>query len=197
MPTFVEGSAVLIEDGLRFDLARVLDACEAVIETCAGAFGPPVLATAHAHHARLAWPDPGRKAFRNTWIGAGKVYDAVCEPLIAVYDPLCLKIFPLGMTWCEHHEDTGEITTPSGGPISGLDPTPRIEICGQERGADFFEPASATLVEIVECLMMGPLIGLGLRKAPLAMILLPHAVYGAGRGPIRVRCRPADSDVLS
>ncbi len=41
MPTVVEGSAVLIEDGLRFDLARVLDACEAVIDTCAAAFGAP------------------------------------------------------------------------------------------------------------------------------------------------------------
>lgn len=46
-PTFTDGGAVLVEDGLKFDLARVLDACEALLDACTAVFGPGIVRTIH------------------------------------------------------------------------------------------------------------------------------------------------------
>ncbi len=204
MPTFTDGSAVLVEDGLRFDLAHVLDACEALIDACAETFGPSIIRTIHEAHAeRIPWPHPGKAAFRKLWIEAGKIYDAVCEPIVAVFGPICLKVFPLGTTWCAYREADGALLTPDGSPIDELDPTPGANVYGSEHETNTFNYATPAAVETIGRLLAGPLASRMLRfhasepclvstdmvtLGQFARIAFPHETYGAGRGPIRVRC---------
>jgi len=204
MPEFTAGGAVLIEDGLRFDLARVLDACEALIQACTVPFGTPIIRTVHEAYARrFPWPDPGKSVFRDTWLGISRLYEAVYEPMVVAYDRLTLNAYLLGMTWCEYRDVTAEFVTPLGQRLSELDPTPGIRIYGPEHGVSSFERALPEIVDLVERVVTGPLSGLGLliqKETPMpastdsntfrqrAKILFPHETYGNGRGPIRVRC---------
>ncbi len=203
MPTFTDGQAVLVEDGLRFDLVKTLDAMEALIDLCAKA-GAPIVRTVHAEHdLRVPWDTHGKRAFRDTCIKIGTIYETIYEPLVAVFDGFCLKLFPFGMTWCVYEEANDMLVTPAGKPISELDPTPGILIYGAERGLNLFDLATPGIVEVVRRIVEEPLIGYGMcfvKGEPLhtstdmtmlgqfARIEFPHAVFGAGRGPIRVRC---------
>ncbi|WKZ28673.1 MAG: hypothetical protein QY323_04005 [Patescibacteria group bacterium] len=204
MPTFTDGQAVLVEDGLRFDLAKVLDAMSKTIDDCAEVFGTPIIRTIHEEYgARVPWDETGRAGFRDTWIRAGKVYDAVYEPMVVVFEAMCLRVFPLGTATCEYHAARDVLLTPSGDPISELDPTPRIMIRGRERGLNLFEIPSPEIVRIIEHLAQTSLSALGLEMrtsdlchvstdlsalGQFATLSFPHSLYGMGRGPIRVRC---------
>lgn len=204
MPTFTDGQAVLVEDGLRFDLAKVLDAMMTLVDGCEDVFGTPIIRTVHEEYgARVPWDKTGKTGFRETWIKAGKVFDAVYEPMIVVFEAMCLRLFPLGTATCEYHTAKHVLLTTSGDPISQLDPTPRIMIRGVERGLNLFEIPSPEIVLIIERLVAGPFASLRLemRKSDLchvstdlsalgqfASLSFPHDVYGMGRGPIRVRC---------
>jgi len=177
----------------------VLDACEGLIDICAAAFGPGIVRTIHeAYDARPAWPDPGRGMFRQVWTEAGKLYDAVDEPMIAVFPGLCLKILPLGGAVCRYEAASGAIVTMSGASIGELDPTPAVRIYGEERGLSAFSLATPGMVDSLEKIVAP---GLEFWKSEtlyvstdmktlgrFAAIRFPHAAFGAGRGPIRVRC---------
>jgi hypothetical protein len=205
-PMFLPGEAVLIEDGLRFDLAKTLEANIRLIDACAKGYPgvTPIVRTTHAEYdARLPWPVPGAEAFRRFWIGASELYDVIYEALVVETGPLSLKIFMSGMAWCEHRRSDDVLVTPAGEPISKLDPTPGARVYGPADGLESFSPASLDTVEAVRLLLTGPLAPLGLeflKSEPFhistdmatlgqfATVRFPHAVYGAGRGPIRVRC---------
>lgn len=203
MPTFTDGQAVLVEDGLRFDLVKTLDAMEALIDLCAKA-GAPIVRTIHeARPARLPWDAHGKRVFRETCIKIGGVYEAAYEPFVAVFDGFCLKLFPFGMTWCVYEEAADRLVTPKGKPIAELDPSPGILLYGSERGLNLFDLASPGIVEVVRRIVEELLVEYGMRfvkSEPLhtstdmttlgqfARIDFPHEVFGVDRGPIRVRC---------
>jgi hypothetical protein len=196
-PIFTDGGAVLVEDGLTFDLAKVLDACESLLDACTAAFGAGIVRTIHpSYDLRAAWPDPGRAKFRQVWTEAAKLYEAVDEPMIAVFPGLCLKIMPLGGAVCRYAD--GAIVTLAGAPIKELDPTPAIRVYGEERGLSAFALATPGTVEAVEKILAPELefwksetlyVSTDMRTlGRFAAIRFPHAAFGAGRGPIRVRC---------
>jgi len=198
-PIFTDGGAVLVEDGLKFDLAKVLRTCESLLDACTAAFGPGIIRTKHAaYDMRAAWPDPGRAMFLHVWMEAGKIYEAVDEPMIAVFPGLCLMLLPLGGAVCRYDAARDALVTMAGAEIGELDPSPIIRIYGEERGLSAFGLAPPGMVDAVEKLIAPDLL---LWKSEtlhvstdmktlgrFAYVRFPHDAYGAGRGPIRVRC---------
>lgn len=198
-PIFTEGGAVLVEDGLKFDLSKTLDVCETLIDDCSVAFGRAIIRTIHpGYELRAHWPDPGRELFRKVWTEASKIYEAVDEPMVAVFPGLCLKIYPLGGATCRYVAATDTLVTRAGAGIEELDPAPLIKVYGEERGLNLFEVASPGMVDALEAIVSPELF---FRKSEpvhvstdmktfgrFAYILFPHAAFGVGRGPIRVRC---------
>lgn len=136
--------------------------------------------------------------FRQVWTEAGKFYEAVDEPMIAVFPGLCLQIMPLGGAVCRYDAARDALVTMSRAVIGELDPTPVVWIYGEERGLSAFGLASPGMVEAVEKLVAPDLhfwksetlyVSTDMRTlGRFASISFPHAAFGAGRGPIRVRC---------
>ncbi len=205
MPIFVDGGAVLVEDGLRFDLANVMNAMMCLIDLCAKAFEePPLVRTIHpAYGARIRLDERGKEKLRKTWIAISRLYEAICEPFVVVFPGFCLKLYPFGMAWCEYYASRKELLAPGGAPFSEFDPTPMIVLYGAERADNLFDLASLGLVQAMQRIVTGPLVELGMtfvKSEPFhvstdmtalgqfARIVFPHAVFGAGHGPIRIRC---------
>lgn len=207
-PVFCAGGTVLVT-GLRFDLARVLDAYARVLDTFSEARpGGFEVMTRDPSRVSHAWPGPGREKALAFWRAAAGTYEAVDEPLIHASGGLVIKAYLLGKTWLVHDPASDRLLTPTRGDLSELDPSPMLCFYGAMRDG---EPDMHALLDDREIAaargaIEGPLSGLGLawHEVPLVrnettgetlgvgFATFPHAVYGDGVGPIRVRCITTD-----
>lgn len=201
---FRNGWVLILGD--RYDLRKALDAAEAVIDCLSRHLGPQssVVSTELPGYRRdLVWPTPARELARDTWIKAAREFDVSDISLSHRIGPLTVKVFLLGKTWCVYDRDTGRLTTPGLRPVSDLDPTPTICLYGPETQPGCYGLLEPAVLDAVETALRTDLGDLGLQMErhvltpdptrpestlQVAFLTLPHAVYGNGRGPIRVRC---------
>lgn len=206
---FCAGGTILIP-GPRYDLRKVLDAYEQVIDVLTERIGggrSTVSTTREQYREHLDWPDPGKGVARETWLRMAELYEAVDEPLVHAVGGMTAKAYLLGKTWCVYHRERDLITTPTGLDLSELDPHPVIGVYGPEVQDNSYQLCDAATIAAVRGLLAGPLAGLGLemtesqiltepsdpsRPLQIAFIDFPHAGYGDGFGPIRVRCVTPD-----
>lgn len=202
-PRMLQGGAVLVK-GPRFDLEKVLDACDELVADIGSAYRPGRIEAVKDEPGlgrAIAWPDPGKAAIRGIWREAAKIYEAVDEPVVFPMEEISLKAYPLGKSWLVYHPGADEIRTPDGRPLGEFDPTPTICVYGRRRGPNAYRFASAADIANVGVRLMVRFAGRGLdylvsnvffdpdgspRQA--GFIRLPHAAFGDGFGDIRVRC---------
>ena len=208
---FGEGGSVLI-DGLKFDFPRVIEAGMEVLKALDRRFGTgdTEFTPDPDRYLGMKWPVPGESAAREIWAKAAEIYDVVDQPLDFSIGALTIRAYLLGKTWCVYHREFDLLATPSGEPVSALDPTPVLCIYGSRaRKGDqkSYTLPDASAIAAVEELLSGALVQLGLelekseayqdplrpeRQLQVGFIRFPHHRYGAGRGQIRVRCVTPD-----
>jgi hypothetical protein len=203
-PVFCADGTVLVT-GARFDLERVLDAYEQVVDALAGAFpGGSDVRTRHANRVSHTWPVPGRAYASGFWRKAAESYEVVEEPLLHRFGGALVKAYVLGKTWLVYVPEADRLFTPTRGDVSELDPSPTLCFYGPARAdePDVHALLDARTLSIIRGQFDGPLAALGLEysEVPLARdgrtgetlgvayAQFPHARYGDGIGPIRVRC---------
>lgn len=163
-PLFHAGGTVLVH-GLRYDLGEMIGVTEQMLEHLVAELGECQVTTEHAEYdAKISWPDPGRDLVRDILKRIAEIYDAVAEPLIFLIGPLTLKAYLFGTAHCLYDEAADALLRADGvTPIDGVDPGPEIQVWGMDPS----DPA---------------------RRAKLMALRFPHADFGDGEGPIRIRC---------
>ncbi len=208
---FGEGGSVLIH-GLKFDLPRVIEAGTEALKALDRRFGTgnTRFTPDPDRYLAMSWPDPGDAVARRIWSQAAEIYDVVDQPLDFSIGVLTVRAYLLGKTWCVYHQEMDLLATPRGESVSALDPTPVLCLYGQrsrEKGGNFYALPDTAVIDAVEGLLTGELAHLGLelersetyedpgrpdRHLQVGFIRFPHGRYGAGHGPIKVRCVTPD-----
>jgi len=209
---FRDGWVLVLGD--RYDLRKTLAAAEAVIDCLARRLAggtSTALAETTSGRRTLIWPDPAKSLVRRFWERSAQAFDVADFAVAHEIGPLTVKVYLLGKTWCVYDAASGRLTTPRLQDVSGLDPAPTICLYGPETRPGSYALLEPETVDAVEEALWADLRDRGLRlerhviasdpAAPerarqIAFITLSHAVYGVGRGPIRVHCvTPGGSDV--
>lgn len=206
-PTIVGQSAFVM--GPKYDLRKILAAYERIVDAFAGRFGGTSVTTSHPEaQRRFPWPDPGKALARQIWTQLREIHDVVDEPLLHPLDGFVFKAYLLGKTWCVQDAETGEVTTPDGEDVSRLDPVPMICVYGALQPDGAHGLVHGDRMDEIALLVGGPSmrdLRLDFDRSTLnvpasaatgltdyAFITLPHAVYGAGRDWLNVRCVSSD-----
>lgn len=205
------GSALV--EGPKYDFPRVLGAYERIVDAFTARFGASTVTTDRpGAQRRIVWPDPGRAVARAVWEKLKEMHDVVDEPLVHLVGDLTVKAYLLGKTWCVRDAKTGEIRTSHGEHVSKLDPSPTVCVYGVRSEDGACRLVDGGTMDAVGEILAYDLRDLGLRferstlcvpataadgRTDYGFITLPHAVYGAGRDWLNVRCVSSDGGDVS
>lgn len=199
-----DGGTRLI-DGRKFDFEQIYVAYVRLIDALTEENGgTSTLGTRYSHIGRVDWPRPGKSVAARVWARAREAYDVVREPLHHQFGTLTIHAYLLGTSCAVRDSKTGIISLQGGAAVSTLQSAPWIRVAGFEENPAIMTFPTAEQVSRVEPVFLRELASLGavFRKkdgAPTAVdglsncaqfgfIDFPHEVFGAGYGPLRVRC---------
>jgi hypothetical protein len=196
--TLVGGGAVMVE-GIRYDLDRVLESSLIVLDRLVARFSVGAVRCGRLGFSqKYLWHEKGRDAYGIYWRAGAAKFDAIDASFLLHAGQFTFKAMMLGEQWCVYHKGEKALRTPTGDPVSLVDPMPFINLYGKEEGDGRFAMPTPGMISAVEECLAGVVSARRLRfektrvidgpvPAQVGFVVFPAASYGISKDWLRVR----------